>query len=109
MKTLFSILLVLVLLPGILSDVEQEERLLEHLKGKLTKFSPPRDLCNDSVHIYVDLIQIMNVDEKDGLWTVKLWVYYYYFTESLHWNSSDYDGIETLVVPPDTFWNPDIG
>ncbi|XP_075257942.1 neuronal acetylcholine receptor subunit alpha-7-like isoform X1 [Convolutriloba macropyga] len=65
---------------------------------------------NKTVYVYIDLFKLQEVDEKDGLWVAKLFLYYYYYSHSARWNSSDYnDGTLTaFFVPQGTFWTPDI-
>ena len=86
-----------------------EKRLLGFLQSKIHKFSPSREMLKNTVGFYADLYQLLDVDEKNGGLTIKLWLYYYYFVTSAIWNPEDYDGIKTISVPADTFWRPDIG
>ena len=89
------------------NGVREETLLFERLKNSLPKYSPPQDMTNNSVYIFIDLYQIANVDEKDGFITAKLWLYYYYYSQSARWNSTEYNKPE-LFVPPGTFWSADI-
>ena len=66
-------------------------------------------MTNNTVYVYVDLYQILDVDEKNGVLSAKLWVYMYYFTPSAHWNRSEFGGLDFVVVPAKTFWQPDLG
>ncbi|XP_075244296.1 neuronal acetylcholine receptor subunit beta-3-like isoform X2 [Convolutriloba macropyga] len=90
------------------NGVEHEKRLIEKLKSSLPKYTPPADLLDNTVYIFMDLYQLLDVNEKDGLITVKLWLYYYYHSESARWNVSDFGGIQSVLVPKNTFWTADI-
>ena len=57
---------------------------------------------------FSDLYQISDVNEQQGVITVKLWLYYYYYSEEAKWNSSEFQR-QALLVPKGTFWEADIG
>ena len=103
------LLCVTVVLGATRNGVTEEEELMASLKESLPKYRPPEDMALNTVLLYVDLYQILDVDEKNGVITVKLWLYTFYFSESARWNSSDYGGLDTLLVPAKTFWTPDVG
>ncbi|XP_063727850.1 neuronal acetylcholine receptor subunit beta-3-like isoform X2 [Symsagittifera roscoffensis] len=56
----------------------------------------------------MDIYQIVDVNERNELWTTKLFLYYYYHCPSASWNRSEYGDTRVVTVPPDTFWSPDI-
>ena len=88
----------------------KEEKLLRGLlKNKLTKNSPPAGIVNDTVFVYMDLYQIINIQEKNGILTLKLWMYIYYNLKEPLWESSNFSGVRTMQFPMDSFWKPDIG
>ena len=91
------------------NGVDHEKLLIAKLESSLPKYSPPADLLNKTVFVFVDLYQLSDVNEKDGLITVKLWLYYYYYSESAKWNVEDFGGIRSILVPRHTFWTADIG
>ena len=64
---------------------------------------------NDSVMVYMDLRQIVDVTEKDGVLTVKLWIYFYFMLEEPLWDVSQFWGVKSMQFPMDSFWRPDIG
>ncbi|XP_075255777.1 neuronal acetylcholine receptor subunit alpha-5-like [Convolutriloba macropyga] len=90
------------------SGVELEQKLLKQLKSKVPQLIPPMDMVNNMVNVKIDIYQIVDIDEKDGLWTAKLYLYLFYDTPSARWNREDYGGIELITVPKDTFWSPDL-
>ena len=63
---------------------------------------------NGSVFVYLDLYHILSVNEREGYVTVKMWLFFFYFSLSSQWNVSQ-TGIACMIVPQDTFWCPDIG
>ena len=91
------------------NGVDAETRLLDKLKSSIPQYSPPADFKDKTVFIYLDLYQLLDVDEKNGLMTAKLWLYYYYYSDSAKWDPSEYGNIQALLVPPLTFWTADIG
>ena len=40
---------------------------------------------------------------------MNLLIYMYYNSQAAAWNPADYGGIDTIEVPRQTFWTPDIG
>ena len=88
-------------------SVAKETELLDLVKSKLTTTSPPPGMLNNSVFLYLDIYQVVDVDEKDGLISLKLWVYIFYFLEEPLWNENDYN-VSMMQFPEATFWEPDI-
>ncbi|XP_006859979.1 PREDICTED: neuronal acetylcholine receptor subunit alpha-6 isoform X2 [Chrysochloris asiatica] len=72
-----------------------EERLFHKLFSHYNQFIRPVENVSDpvTVHFEVAITQLANV----------VWNDY-----KLRWNPMDYDGIETLRVPADKIWKPDI-
>ncbi|XP_075260046.1 neuronal acetylcholine receptor subunit beta-3-like isoform X2 [Convolutriloba macropyga] len=86
----------------------QEMELFSEIQKKLTRFSPPADLFNKSVYPYFDLYKILDIDEKNGLISVKAFVCGYYYVPSVRWNVSEKDGASQMFFPRFSFWTPDI-
>ncbi|XP_075250326.1 neuronal acetylcholine receptor subunit beta-3-like [Convolutriloba macropyga] len=86
----------------------EEERLMDYLYKKLPKYTPPFDMQDKKVFNKLDIYQIIDVNEKDGLLVMNMWSYMYYYSPSAVWNSTEYGGIDTIKVPGKTFWSPDI-
>ena len=114
MRNFCSLLCILLLVSGAVSSsttsngVTEEQQLKERLQKVLPKYRPPLDMVNNSVYVSMDLYQILDVDEKNGIITAKFWAYFYYFSEKSKWNASDYGGIKILLFPNNTFWSPDL-
>ena len=90
------------------NGVEIQEELMNKLRKKVPKYMPPSDLKYKQVAVKLDIYQILDVNEKDGLMTLKLFVYYYYNSLSAKWDPDEYNGTRMLAVPKDTFWTPDL-
>ncbi|XP_075258337.1 neuronal acetylcholine receptor subunit alpha-5-like [Convolutriloba macropyga] len=90
------------------NGVAEERYILGRLLKSLPRFSIPHDMKQNTVYIYVDLYQILEVDERSGLLSAKLWLYYYYYSPSAMWNLTEYSKTMVLVVPANTFWTADI-
>ena len=90
------------------NGVDVQEKLLNKLRKKVPRSLPPLDLKYRQVAVKIDIYQIVDVNEKDGLMTVKLFVYYWYNSPSAKWDPAEYNGTRMLAVPKDTFWTPDL-
>ena len=86
----------------------QEAELETLLKNRLTKLTPPGGLVNNSVEVCSDLYQIVDVDEKNGMINLKIWMYVSYKLEEPLWEPSDFGNTTKVQFPTDTFWRPDL-
>ena len=91
---------------GVVSD---ETEVWAHLEDTLPKLTPPYDMINNTVYIYADLFQILDIDEKNGACTVKLWIYYSYESPSVQWQTKSFSNIYLVLPARNAFWMPDIG
>ncbi|XP_070551989.1 neuronal acetylcholine receptor subunit alpha-10-like [Ptychodera flava] len=53
-------------------------------------------------------IQILDVDEKNQILTLKAWLRMVWQDEFLTWNASQYDDVTSVVIPVSEIWQPDI-
>ena len=83
-----------------------EQALFTMLQSRLPRYSPPKNLT--SVYVAMQLMQILDINEQQGLWTVKLWLTHFYSPVGMYWEKDAYNGTNTLSVPKNTFWSPDI-
>lgn len=60
------------------------------------------------VKIFLRLMQIIDVDEKNQIMTTNVWVVQEWFDPSLKWNPDENGGVEVLYVPAANIWHPDI-
>ncbi|KAH3862136.1 neuronal acetylcholine receptor subunit alpha-10-like [Dreissena polymorpha] len=60
------------------------------------------------VKLMLQLIQIVDLDEKNQVLKLNLWTNYYWIDEFLRWNPDDYEGVTEIRIPSDLIWTPDI-
>ena len=87
----------------------EEGKLADLLRAKITKHSPPADMVNRTVFIYLSIYQIVDVDEKMGMFTMKFWMYIYYKLQHPLWDPRKYKNATRMQFLSDTFWKPDVG
>ncbi|XP_070540188.1 neuronal acetylcholine receptor subunit beta-3-like [Ptychodera flava] len=70
---------------------------------------PARDQ-NDSVtmNFGLSVTQLLDIDEKNQVITVGVWLDQYWNDYRLKWNASDFGGIESVIVPFQWLWYPDL-
>ncbi|XP_053434567.1 neuronal acetylcholine receptor subunit alpha-6 [Nycticebus coucang] len=87
-----------------------EERLFHRLFSHYEKFIRPVENVSDPVivHFEVAITQLADVDEVNQVMETNLWLRHIWNDYKLRWDPADYDGIETLRVPADKIWKPDI-
>ena len=78
-------------------------------------------MVDRAVLVYADILQLLGVDEKRGVWQVRMALYLYYDSPSAAWNESSlFEGgefenvtgsglLDSVIVAGGTFWTPDIG
>ncbi|XP_075254530.1 neuronal acetylcholine receptor subunit beta-3-like [Convolutriloba macropyga] len=85
---------------------EETYNLIDKLKSNFNRFSPPQDLFNQTVQIYLELYKVLDIDEKQGLINLKLILIVTYGSNIAAWNPEEHGGIGTLTLPEHIFWNP---
>ncbi|XP_077985820.1 neuronal acetylcholine receptor subunit alpha-10-like [Glandiceps talaboti] len=53
-------------------------------------------------------IQILDVDERNQILTMKVWLRLGWTDEFMVWDPSDYGGLDTVIIPVKELWQPDI-
>ncbi|XP_055366902.1 5-hydroxytryptamine receptor 3A-like isoform X1 [Betta splendens] len=77
--------------------------------GLLTMIRPVRNWTDPtSVQLDVVIYGILDLDEKAQSLTTHIWTQMYWQSEFLTWNSSDFCGINMLVIPRSILWTPDL-
>ncbi|KAL6113495.1 chrfam7a [Pungitius sinensis] len=79
----------------------------------MTDYNPlerpvPNDSQNLTVELGINLIQILDVDEKNQVLTTNIWLNMLWEDSYLLWNASDYAGVTNVRFPPHLIWKPDI-
>ncbi|KAI5940845.1 Neuronal acetylcholine receptor subunit alpha-6 [Manis javanica] len=87
-----------------------EERLFHTLFSHYNQLIRPVENVSDpvTVHFEVAITQLANVDEVNQIMETNLWLRHIWNDYKLRWDPVDYGGIETLRVPVDRIWKPDI-
>lgn len=96
-----------------LRDLSDEDRLIKHILKKYEyrgTLSRPVHRFNDIMTIYfgLQLIQIVDLDEKEQTLTLNVWVDHTWTDIHMMWNKSDYGGVDSIHIPADKIWKPDI-
>ncbi|XP_051025552.1 neuronal acetylcholine receptor subunit alpha-6 [Acomys russatus] len=87
-----------------------EEQLFHTLFAHYNRFIRPVENVSDpvTVHFELAITQLANVDEVNQIMETNLWLRHIWKDYKLRWDPMAYDGIETLRVPADKIWKPDI-
>ena len=93
---------------GAFYDHQTEADFIASIVAKATAYTPHGNMIDNTVYLYTDLYQLLDVDEKMGLVNAKIWMYLYYYLPDIAWDPADYGGLDRFTVPKGTFWIPDI-
>uniref|UniRef100_A0A8C5UZ45 Cholinergic receptor nicotinic alpha 6 subunit n=1 Tax=Microcebus murinus TaxID=30608 RepID=A0A8C5UZ45_MICMU len=87
-----------------------EERLFQRLFSHYNQLIRPVENVSEpvTVHFEVAITQLANVDEVNQIMETNLWLRHIWNDYKLRWDPVEYDGIETLRVPAEKIWKPDI-
>lgn len=100
----------LLLFPSTIAHKALEAQLYEDLLYDYNKI--PRPVKNSSEVLMVDvaasLIRIIDVDEKNQILTLMLWLEMKWIDAKLRWDPKRYGGINFLHIPSDLIWTPDL-
>ncbi|KAL4239615.1 hypothetical protein ACF0H5_000423 [Mactra antiquata] len=94
-------------------SVSKEKALIKCLLERYKNYTTVgRPVTNTSDMITVEfglsLIQIMDVDEKNQVLETNVWFTYQWKDALLRWNPDEFDGLQKIMVPPESVWIPDI-
>ncbi|XP_029643728.2 neuronal acetylcholine receptor subunit alpha-10 [Octopus sinensis] len=75
-----------------------------------SRVRPNCDANNGSIKVFVDigLRQILELNEQEQVLNSNIWLRFKWKDCNLVWNVSEYNGIESIVLPEDMIWIPDI-
>jgi len=102
--------LTLLLLIGGVTSSKHERRLIKHLTKNYNPEIRPVKQRNvtTSVSFEAEMVQLINVKERDQMMKTNMWLRMMWMDEMLVWDPSDYGGIEVLRIPNADVWNPDV-
>ncbi|KAL9957152.1 hypothetical protein ACROYT_G038755 [Oculina patagonica] len=107
---LLAALLSLEVVRTIAKGLTPEERLITDLLANYTKEARPVKDPRDKIVVTFgfELVQLVNVDDRNQMITTNVWVRQIWDNELLAWNPADYDGIQTVRLHASLVWIPDI-
>ncbi|KAK6731999.1 hypothetical protein RB195_008069 [Necator americanus] len=87
-----------------------EQRLLYHLLKDYEKaVRPVRNASHTvTVRLGMTMTNIFDMDERNQVLTINVWLDQEWNDELLRWNPDDFGGIQSLRIPCDLIWLPDI-
>ncbi|XP_076459204.1 neuronal acetylcholine receptor subunit alpha-10-like [Babylonia areolata] len=85
------------------------KRMLARYKAR-GKFGRPVMHYNDTMNVnfMIQLVQIMDLDEKNQVLTLNVWDRYTWFDIHLQWDPEQFGGVDQIRVPSDKVWIPDV-
>lgn len=91
----------------------QEENLMNTLFGKESQYNPlitPISNTSEPLDVYfgLTLVQIINVYEKEQIIKVNVWLQLRWLDYRMRWNPDRFGRLESIRVPPDKVWTPDL-
>ncbi|XP_076061263.1 neuronal acetylcholine receptor subunit alpha-10-like, partial [Oratosquilla oratoria] len=91
-------------------EANDEKRLLDFLMvGYDRDVRPVKNASHPIViQLGITLTQIFDMDEKNQVLTTNVWLDQEWMDELLHWDPADYNGLETIRLPCERIWLPDI-
>ena len=66
----------------------------------------PPPIMHDKIYVYLTIGQILNLDEKQGLWDARINFYSRYFLPENVWYGNGSNFPECILVPQGTAWGP---
>ena len=98
------------LTPGVYR-LNNEKRLIDNLlKNYQVKFGRPVNNRTESVVVYfgIDLIQLIDLDEKNQVLITNVKSNYKWKDNGLTWEPADFGGVVDIRLPVDLIWTPDV-
>ncbi|KAL8616961.1 hypothetical protein ACOMHN_041879 [Nucella lapillus] len=90
-----------------------EDRLIKHMLARYRargKFGRPVRNYNDTmkVNFMIQLVQIMDLDEKNQVLTLNVWDRYTWNDIHMQWDPEKWGGVDQIRVPSEKLWIPDV-
>lgn len=92
------------------SATAMERRLLQELFAEYSPMVRPVEHVTQPtvVKLGAALQQIIDMDEKNQVITVNLWMRMFWIDLNLQWDPAEYGNTSVIIVPIDQIWKPDI-
>ncbi|XP_076444122.1 acetylcholine receptor subunit alpha-like [Babylonia areolata] len=86
------------------------KRLHHHLMSSYEKLIKPSVGPSQqlTVKMGMRLSQVLDVDEKNQIITISVWLRQEWYDLRLKWDPEEYQGVDILYIPSDQLWKPDI-
>ncbi|KAL8568504.1 hypothetical protein ACOMHN_013805 [Nucella lapillus] len=90
-----------------------EDRLIKHLLSRYRargKYGRPVWHYNDTVVVWfmIQLVQIMDLDEKNQVLTLNVWDRYNWRDVHMQWDPKEWGGVDSIRIPSKKLWTPDV-
>ncbi|EDO32053.1 predicted protein, partial [Nematostella vectensis] len=87
-----------------------EPALLKYLLQNYSKDARPVLNVNDPVQLKLGIMlrQVIDLNERDQILTINVWIRQYWKDHLLKWNPDDFGGIKSINIAPDRVWKPDV-
>lgn len=94
-------------------ELSSEDRVIKHLLRKYAergKFGRPVQKYSDIINVTfgLQLVQIMNLDERKQILTLNVWTNYNWTDVHLRWNVTEFHGVKKINIPATEIWTPDL-
>ncbi|XP_019722182.1 neuronal acetylcholine receptor subunit alpha-3 [Hippocampus comes] len=89
---------------------EGEHKLFSVIFSKYNQFIRPVENVSEPVIVQfeVSMSQLVKVDEVNQIMETNLWLRHIWNDYKLKWNPKDFGGVESIRVPSNRIWKPDI-
>ncbi|KAK3729541.1 hypothetical protein RRG08_044056 [Elysia crispata] len=94
-------------------ELSFEDKLIKKLVARYKrrgKWGRPLQHYNETITIYynMQLIQIMDLDERNQVLTLNVWDRYIWYDMHIKWDPQEFGGVDTIRIPSNKIWIPDI-
>ncbi|CAH8495713.1 unnamed protein product [Heterobilharzia americana] len=96
------------LIKDLLYDYEKESRPVVDGLTPRVHFTATQVAQQITVEFGLELLQILDLDEMDQILTTSVRSLYKWTDHNLIWNPNDYGGIDSVTIPVEHIWIPDI-
>ena len=87
--------------------LQQEQAFVDAILDLTTKNTYSSQMYNDSIYVEIDLYQLLDIDEKESVVSVKIWLGIYYYLPQLQWDPTS-NGPYMVAFATKTVWSPDL-
>ncbi|CAD5235727.1 unnamed protein product [Bursaphelenchus xylophilus] len=102
--------LLFIVISSVVNGSEDEYRLIQDLKNGYDPIERPVANHSEAVNVYVRILlqQILEIDERNQMVTLVIWLQQTWKDYKLRWDPEEYGNITEIRLPNDALWKPDI-